>query len=248
MCYNNNCAITKECHSKERISVEYKYETHMHTSEGSACGRSTGAEQAQAYYDAGYTGIIVTDHFFNGNCAVARELPWEEKVERFFIGYENAYNKGQEIGLDVFLGWEVNFQATEFLVYGLDKEWLLNNEDILSWDVKEHYERVKADGGMIIHAHPFREAPYIKEIRLFPSYVDGVEVYNFGNESVNPKFNIDAYEYAKENELPMTGGTDSHNVKATWGGMIFDHKLDTINDYMNAIYNFEGKVITKENY
>lgn len=43
--------------------VEYKYETHMHTSEGSACGASSGAEQVEAYYNAGYAGIIITDHF-----------------------------------------------------------------------------------------------------------------------------------------------------------------------------------------
>ena len=34
--------------------MKYKYETHMHTSQGSACGRSTGAEMARAYKEAGY--------------------------------------------------------------------------------------------------------------------------------------------------------------------------------------------------
>ena len=47
----------------------YLYETHMHTSEGSACGQSAGAEMARAYAENGYTGIIVTDHFFYGNTA-----------------------------------------------------------------------------------------------------------------------------------------------------------------------------------
>lgn len=42
----------------------YLYETHMHTSEASACAGSTGAQMARAYKEAGYTGIIVTDHFF----------------------------------------------------------------------------------------------------------------------------------------------------------------------------------------
>ena len=45
----------------------YKYETHLHTKEGSACGTSFGAEYIQAFYDAGYSGIFVTDHFFGGN-------------------------------------------------------------------------------------------------------------------------------------------------------------------------------------
>ncbi len=222
----------------------YKYETHMHTSEGSACGVSSGAKQAQAYLDAGYTGIIITDHFFNGNSAVRKDLPWEKRIELFCVGYENAKKKGDEIGLDVFLGWEVNFSATEFLVYGLDKEWLLKNDDILTLDVKQHYERIKADGGMVIHAHPFREAHYIKEIRLFPDYVDGVEVFNTANEHMNPRFNANALKYARENGLPETGGTDSHNVKNTGGGMVFEHRLNSIYDYMEAVYNHEGTVIT----
>ena len=48
----------------------YKYETHLHTSEVSKCAHNTGAEMARAYKKAGYTGIFVTDHFFNGNCAI----------------------------------------------------------------------------------------------------------------------------------------------------------------------------------
>ena len=39
----------------------YLYETHMHTSEGSACGQAGGAQMARAYGAGGYAGIIVTD-------------------------------------------------------------------------------------------------------------------------------------------------------------------------------------------
>ena len=45
---------------------QYIYETHLHTSEGSACGVTTGAEAVRAYKKIGYSGIFVTDHFFNG--------------------------------------------------------------------------------------------------------------------------------------------------------------------------------------
>ena len=64
----------------------YRYETHMHTSEASACAVSTGAQMADAHKAAGYTGIIVTDHFFNGNSAVPRDLPWEERIDLFCKG------------------------------------------------------------------------------------------------------------------------------------------------------------------
>lgn len=42
---------------------------------------------------------------------------------------------------------------------------------------------------MVIHAHPYREAPYIPEIRLYPDYVDGVEVYNVSNVNLDIMFN-----------------------------------------------------------
>ena len=45
-----------------RKKYPYLYETHLHTSEASACACSTGKEMAQACKDAGYTGIIVTNH------------------------------------------------------------------------------------------------------------------------------------------------------------------------------------------
>ena len=57
--------IGQVCVKESLIMAEYKYETHLHTCQGSACGRLTGEEQADLYKGFGYTGIVVTDHFFN---------------------------------------------------------------------------------------------------------------------------------------------------------------------------------------
>ena len=70
----------------------FKYETHMHTAETSACASATGKEQADRYKELGYDGIIITDHFLNGNCH--QEIKdcddWEKKVDMFMSGYEAA--------------------------------------------------------------------------------------------------------------------------------------------------------------
>lgn len=42
-------------------AYSYLYETHLHTSQGSLCGRAEGREMADACKKAGYTGIFVTD-------------------------------------------------------------------------------------------------------------------------------------------------------------------------------------------
>ena len=65
----------------KREDYPFLYETHMHTSESSKCANNTGAEMARACRDAGYAGIIITDHSWYGNCRIDRNLPWQEWVE-----------------------------------------------------------------------------------------------------------------------------------------------------------------------
>ena len=220
----------------------YQYETHLHTSEASACGVSSGAEMAVAHKEKGYDGVIVTDHFFNGNTAVPRDLPWAERVERFCLGYRHCRETGEKIGLQVFFGWEYGYYGTEFLTYGLDEQWLLSHPDILSWPLDEYFRRVHADGGFITHAHPFRQASYIPEIRLFPDQVDAVEVINASH--CDPLFNMQAREYAAEQGLPAVSGSDTHNATRLFGGgMQFDHRLNSIQDYIKAVRSGQGRLL-----
>lgn len=207
----------------------------MHTSEGSACGRSSGAEMARVYKACGYEGIFVTDHFFNGNCAVDRTLPWAEKVERFCKGYENAKAEGDKIGLQVFFGFEYGVQAADFLVYNLDKEWLLAHPDIDKWDPRKAFRTMREDGGFIIHAHPFRERDYIDHIKLFPRDVDGVEVFNAAQkdeEFANERGKLFAMMY----ELPQTAGTDSHSGEDSFrSGVETAERIEKPLDYLEVM-------------
>lgn len=219
----------------------YVYETHLHTSQASACAHNTGREMAQACHEAGYTGIIVTDHFFYGNSCIDRTLPWKDWVEAFCRGYEDAAEEGARLGLQVFFGWESNYESTEFLIFGPDKEWLLSHPQIKDASIEEQYHLIHDAGGMIIHAHPFRKEPYIPEIRLFPDYVDGVEAANATHASKrshyhnNPLFDEQAREYAMQHNLPLTAGSDIHSKELFLGGMAFSHKLRNISDFITAV-------------
>ena len=215
--------------------MAYRYETHMHTSEASACAASTGAEMARAHLDAGYTGIFVTDHFFNGNTAVPQGLPWKQRVERFCRGYENAWEEGQRIGLQVFFGFEYNYDGAEFLVYNLDKQWLLDHEDIDRFRPRQALALMRADGGFVVQAHPFRERDYIDHFQLFPRDIDGVEAVNaahLGPEGA--KMNQRAFTYAGMFGLPVTAGSDSHRTGLLYGGGVeTPGRIGKPTDYLN---------------
>ena len=221
--------------------MRYLYETHLHTAEVSKCASSRGADYIAAYIDKGYTGIIVTDHFFNGNCALPRRLPWKEWVNQFCIGYERAKEEGDKRGLDVFFGWEETFDSgDDYLVYGLDKKWLLEHEQVRNWTRGEQYRIVKQSGGCVVQAHPFRQRDYIQRIVLSTGCADGVEVANCGNAV---SFDSLAYRYAKKLGKTMTAGTDIHNVSNVYDGNVLgvylNKKLNNITDYVKAICNNE---------
>lgn len=228
----------------------YLYETHLHTCQGSACGRKPGREMAKAARQHGYSGIFVTDHNWGGNCAVGRNADWETWVTEFCKGYEDAKAWGDENDFPVFFGYEAGFSGTEFLIYGIDKEWLLNTPGIRTATVEQQYKLVHEAGGMVIHAHPFREEDYIPMIRLFPEFVDGVEGINAAHSNfktdreIRKVFDDRAIEYALKNRLPMTAGSDIHTVPMLGGGVAFKTPLKDAGDYIQRILNDEDYILT----
>lgn len=212
----------------------YKYDTHVHTAEASGCATASGAEQARRYKELGYDGIIITDHFFNGNSAIHHYYDWYDRVRQFCKGYENAKAEGDKIGLKVFFGIEYSYFGTDLLTCGIDKDWLYQNDNIMDVSVYEYIKRVHDAGGIIVHAHPFREASYINEVKLMPKWVDGVEVYNAGN--YDEKFNERAKWYAEQYNLPITAGTDNHHLTTDRiSGISTEQPLESIEDYMDAV-------------
>lgn len=209
------------------------YETHLHTSQASACASVTGAYHARQYKEQGYDGIIITDHFFGGNTSVPSRLSWEERVNRFCDGYEDAKREGDRIGLKVFFGWEQAYYGeTEFLIYGMDKEWLLAHPEMEEWSIEEQFAQVDAAGGLVVQAHPFRNRYYISKIRLYPNHAHAIEGVNAGNTVLDNQL---ALAYGKEYGLTMTGGSDCHGKENLGGGTCFEKKLYSIEDYIREV-------------
>ena len=218
----------------------YKYEMHCHTSESSRCGKASGAEMADFYKSRGYSGLVISDHFFNGNCAVSPYLPWEERIESFCKGFEAAKKRGDEIGLKVFFAWENSYSGTDFVTYGLDEDWLLKNKYCHSLRAKEYLELARSSGGFVSQAHPYREAEYIEMIRLMPRDVDAVETVNacrtdFENEMADI--------YAEKYELTKICGTDNHvGMRGRIAALELEFEAQSMDEIISAIKKGEHKI------
>ena len=221
--------------------MAYIFETHLHTCQGSACGVARGREYIDYMKKEGFDGIIVTDHFFNGNCAVPKDLPWKQRVDMYMSGYEEALEASKGRDFTVLFGIEFNFQGDEFLIYGPGREWLLDQETILEADRQEVYRRVHEGGGIMVHAHPYRERGYLSAIHLTPSVCDGIEVYNAANK---PNMNALAYEYAKKLDLPMTAGSDIHFMyDGDKGAMMLEEKPKTTKEFADMLMNGKARCV-----
>lgn len=208
----------------------YKYELHCHTTEGSRCARTSAADMMDFYKKCGFAGVVITDHFFNGNCTVPSELTWKEKVKLYCKGYENAKKRGDEIGIDVFFGWEF---GGDFITLGLSPEWLEENENLDKLKPNEYFEKIHKAGGYIIHAHPFRERAWTKNISLYPRFVDAIETIN----SANSEFENSLADYIADKYcLIKAAGTDKHNNEPTKVAAVqLDFKANCLNDIIDAL-------------
>lgn len=215
---------------------------HLHTSEASLCGRVSGADMARACRDAGYDLIFVTDHFFNANTSVPRDIPWEEQVDRLFEGYRAAKRVGDRIGLRVLKGWETYTDGPEYLTYGLDEQFLLKNRDIERLPKAEYLRRVREAGGFSSHAHPFRKADYIPEFRPDPEGLDAVEVFN--GRHMDPAFDVQAKKFAARHKLRGTAGADAHKAVHVFdGAMRFPYPVVTAAEVFAAISRGDGEIV-----
>ena len=185
----------------------YFYETHMHTSPVSRCAKVGVRQSLEFYKRLGYAGVFITNHFLDGNINCDRSLPYHERIEFYFSDYEEGVRIGKEIGLTVFLGVESSYHGTDFLIYGLDKQWFLTHPEIEGMRKSEMLTLMEQEGALIVQAHPFREASYIDHIRLFPRHVHATEIYNACGTAFE---NAQAAHYAQSYDLIPFAGSDNH--------------------------------------
>ncbi len=224
----------------------YRYETHLHTSPVSRCASASVRETVEFYKKMDYDGIFITNHFLDANINIDRELDYETKIHFYFSDYEEAVQIGRDIGLKVFLGVELSYGGSDFLVYGLDKAWYLAHPEIMDMKKSDELRYLMESGGYIVHAHPFREAGYIDHIRLYPRHVNAIETLNITKSTF---INDMAKLYAEHYNLPQTAGTDNHTAgrQKILAGVMTDTPLQSERDYIDRLQNRELTMFTLEN-
>ncbi len=212
-----------------------KYELHSHTAECDKVALIGGAELVRLYREQGYSGIVITDHYFslfyewfNDELCLGNH---KRIIERYLRGYYAARNEGEKSGFTVLCGAEVRFDNTvnDYLVYGLKENDfyelpLLNRLK----NVKE-LKDVLPEYAVIVQAHPFRNNMTVCD----PEPLFGIEVYNGGTQ---PFRNEMAKIYAEHYGKVMTSGSDIHKIKAlAKGGICTEHNIISSEDLVSVL-------------
>ena len=224
----------------------YKYETHLHTSPVSKCASATVRESLEFYKSIGYDGVFITNHFLDGNCSVDRSLTYEEQIEFYFSDAEEGMRLAEEVGIKVFCSVEMSYKGTDFLVYGLDKEWYLAHPEIMEMKKSDELNFLRESGALVIQAHPYREASYINHIRLFPRNIDGVEVINASRPDNDNRM---ADVYADYYGLVKSAGSDNHSAGRIkiLAGICTDTPIDSVEDFIRTVKTGELRIFKMPN-
>ena len=186
------------------------YEMHQHTAGVSACAHDTPEQVVRGLKNAGFSGMVLTNHFYHGNTGVRRQLPWEDFVHPFVQAYEQAKKAAKALDFDVLFGLEEGIgDGKEVLLYGITPEFVYAHPEMRDTRLPELSAMVRAAGGLVVQAHPFRVREYIRAPweELPVAYLDGVEVHNACNDDLS---NVRAGAFCQANGLIAVAGTDAH--------------------------------------
>lgn len=185
-----------------------KIETHLHTTYVSHCGWLGAQPLIRGYHEAGYRAIAVTDHY-NRECFAYAGIDLTapgDRIGAFLEGVSRLRAEAAQYGMKIYEGAEIRFDENEndYLVYGFHRELLADPDAVMRMGLQAFSERCRADGALLIQAHPFRKCCTPAD----PACLDGVEVLNKSprHESRNDL----ARAYAEQHGLLMTAGSDCH--------------------------------------
>ena len=183
-----------------------KLETHCHTLYGSHCGLADAKTIIDRYHKAGYGGIVITNHFNRREFSTYKGETNREKINFYFSLYEQVKALGEEKGMKIFVGAEINASTNEeYVLYGFDKELFYGEKLLFDYTQEELFKLAEDNGCFLYQSHPFRvSVPKLGN----PAFLHGAEYFNGHYHHVNN--NHQARLWCEQNNLIGLSGTDFH--------------------------------------
>ena len=222
--------------------MEYKYEIHSHTKNTSRCGQLDAEELVKKYKEAGYSGIVITDHYSPMTFNPDEFFNKEKAIEHYLQGYRKA-KKYETEDFSVLLGMELRFYATvnDYLVYGVSEDMLYKLPFLLPLYIRKAGRLLRAHGCLLIQAHPFRE--FIR--RANPKYLDGVEIFN-GKASKEANEKSEKWAESIGAKIKV-GGSDCHReTGVALGGIITEEPIKTNDDLIRILKSGKFRLINNK--
>ena len=213
----------------------YKYEMHVHT-----CPCSGAGGDIRGHIDTliknGFSGMVVTNHFYYGDTRIDRKLPWVEFVEAYKQDYLYGLEYAKTVDFDLLFGLEEHVgYGKEILIYGVTPELFASHPELKCASAEAYAEVVHAVGGLVYQAHPYRDRYYITDPGPVDclSLLDGIEVYNAANEQ---DWNDKASALAEKLSLSVIAGSDGHSTaSAGKAGIIVKERIRTGEDLVRIL-------------
>lgn len=223
---------------------KFRYQLHTHTYPCSHCAKFKPEEVIADLLTSGYAGCVLTNHFLMGNTGIDPDLPWEEFVRHYEDDYLACKELAKEHDLDILFGVEEEVGGgLEVLLYGLVPEQLYAHPELRKAGLEVWYEALHPEGVLCIQAHPFRKRGSIPVPGVLPlEYIDGIEVYNAGNEEIH---NSLAREFADRHpQLILTSGADAHAYgDISRGGIETDRRIKTEKDLAATLKQGDYRIL-----
>ena len=219
--------------------MKYKYELHCHTGNVSSCAVIDAADLVKMYREAGYSGLVVTDHY--NIHTFKNPLAPRRFTEHFLSGYRRALDAAGE-DFTVLLGMEIRFYGSgnDYLVYGLTEDFLRNNGNLMVRYPRRFHKLCEENGMLFIQAHPFR--PFLS--RTYPGHLDGCEIFNAKDR---PKgYNEKAEAWAEKYAMSVrTGGADLHreSQKGNMSGIMTETPIKTNAELISVLKSGSFEII-----
>ena len=213
----------------------FKTELHCHSKEVSECAQASARELVRLYKDAGYSTVVLTNHFATFTYNYLNSRSWQDWIDKYLSGYELLKNEAKGV-LEVLFAIEIRpiDSPNDYLLYGISERLLRESEGLYLLSVKNLSNFCRQNGVLMIQAHPFREG-----MQMTPNWLlDGIEVFNgsIGGHYATDSNNDRAKAYAEHFKFIKTSGSDLHySTDKILGGIKTEEKITSVNQLVDIL-------------